>query len=344
FHLSRQSRALAASSSTFCPFQKHPPPYQPPFSMAAQCHSNYHLNLHYSAKDVNPAAYLRANGTIDPSLVESFQTPATRSRAVKAVRVSPSIKEEDDDDDESFKDEPMSPVPELSAIPPRPSKKELDDEEVFLNSEEGKKLSSKERRQIRNKVSARNFRVRRKGLSPTSWSQSNHPEYINQLEELVQKQNSENSKLREQVIDLKRENRRITEVSNADLEKLKAENKKLAQDLLNLQIQQSQNIPQIPAPESMLPPSPPPFDTAVYNQLAKSWQQPQFFDNGPCKSPKDDFLASGPADVQWDEFAVWGVRIPEIRFNTESVITSTATNNLLHGAVKALQSLGIFVH
>ena len=38
-----------------------------------------------------------------------------------------------------------------------------DEDEKILHSEEGKKLNPKERRQLRNKVSARNFRVRRKG-------------------------------------------------------------------------------------------------------------------------------------------------------------------------------------
>lgn len=42
---------------------------------------------------------------------------------------------------------------------------EMDEDERLLASEEGKKLSSKERRQLRNKVSARAFRSRRKGQS-----------------------------------------------------------------------------------------------------------------------------------------------------------------------------------
>ena len=41
-----------------------------------------------------------------------------------------------------------------------------DEDERLLASEEGKKLSSKERRQLRNKVSARAFRSRRKGKLP----------------------------------------------------------------------------------------------------------------------------------------------------------------------------------
>jgi len=39
----------------------------------------------------------------------------------------------------------------------------MDDDEKLLNSEEGKLLDSKKRRQLRNKVSARHFRSRRKG-------------------------------------------------------------------------------------------------------------------------------------------------------------------------------------
>lgn len=50
---------------------------------------------------------------------------------------------------------------------PRAKKDEddMDEDERLLASEEGKKLSSKERRQLRNKVSARAFRSRRKGES-----------------------------------------------------------------------------------------------------------------------------------------------------------------------------------
>jgi hypothetical protein len=46
---------------------------------------------------------------------------------------------------------------------------EMDEDERLLASEEGKKLSSKERRQLRNKVSARAFRSRRKGKS-SGWN------------------------------------------------------------------------------------------------------------------------------------------------------------------------------
>ncbi|KAL9101445.1 MAG: hypothetical protein Q9163_003295 [Psora crenata] len=46
---------------------------------------------------------------------------------------------------------------------PRKDEEDMDEDERLLASEEGKKLSSRERRQLRNKVSARAFRSRRKG-------------------------------------------------------------------------------------------------------------------------------------------------------------------------------------
>lgn len=60
---------------------------------------------------------------------------------------------------------PDSQTNSTSAHLPRAKKEEeeMDEDERLLASEEGKKLSSKERRQLRNKVSARAFRSRRKG-------------------------------------------------------------------------------------------------------------------------------------------------------------------------------------
>lgn len=54
-----------------------------------------------------------------------------------------------------------SPLMQISR--PKKDEDEMDEDERLLASEEGKKLSSKERRQLRNKVSARAFRSRRKG-------------------------------------------------------------------------------------------------------------------------------------------------------------------------------------
>lgn len=56
---------------------------------------------------------------------------------------------------------PDNLLPQIARM--RKDEEEMDEDERLLASEEGKKLSSKERRQLRNKVSARAFRSRRKG-------------------------------------------------------------------------------------------------------------------------------------------------------------------------------------
>jgi len=73
---------------------------------------------------------------------------------------------------------------------------EMDEDERLLASEEGKKLTSKERRQLRNKVSARAFRSRRK-------------EYIGQLENEVEKRTAENLELKDRVRGLEDENAQL---------------------------------------------------------------------------------------------------------------------------------------
>jgi hypothetical protein len=62
------------------------------------------------------------------------------------------------DDDAST---PTASLPHISKL--KKEEDDMDEDERLLASEEGKKLSSKERRQLRNKVSARAFRSRRKG-------------------------------------------------------------------------------------------------------------------------------------------------------------------------------------
>ena len=81
---------------------------------------------------------------------------------------------------------------------------EQDEDSRLLMSEAGKQLSSKERRQLRNKVSARNFRERRK-------------EYITHLEGLVSKHQNEAMKFKKQVDTLKVERDELS----TELSKLK---------------------------------------------------------------------------------------------------------------------------
>ncbi|CAI6098626.1 unnamed protein product [Clonostachys chloroleuca] len=77
---------------------------------------------------------------------------------------------------------------------------DMDEDERLLASEEGKKLSSKERRQLRNKVSARAFRSRRK-------------EYITQLEAEIAAKVNENGDLRAQNRALMEENKRLSDLT-----------------------------------------------------------------------------------------------------------------------------------
>lgn len=75
---------------------------------------------------------------------------------------------------------------------------EMDEDERLLASEEGKKLTSKERRQLRNKVSARAFRSRRKG-------------YIMDLEEEIRKCKDENLEMQNENARLREENAKISQ-------------------------------------------------------------------------------------------------------------------------------------
>jgi len=96
----------------------------------------------------------------------------------------------------------MSPEGQLmpTMIKKHKDDEDMDEDERLLNSEEGKKLSSKERRQLRNKVSARAFRSRRK-------------EYISQLEGEVQQKVNEAAELKLQNRALMEENARFRSLS-----------------------------------------------------------------------------------------------------------------------------------
>jgi len=97
-------------------------------------------------------------------------------------------------------DEASTPtnLPHIAKL--KKEEEDMDEDERLLASEEGKKLSSKERRQLRNKVSARAFRSRRK-------------EYIGQLEGEVAKHAQENNELKNQNRALMEENARLTELT-----------------------------------------------------------------------------------------------------------------------------------
>jgi hypothetical protein len=92
-------------------------------------------------------------------------------------------------------------MPLMNMPKPKKDEDDMDEDERLLASEEGKKLTSKERRQLRNKVSARAFRSRRK-------------EYISQLESEIAGKVSENGDLRAQNRALMEENKRLTDLTH----------------------------------------------------------------------------------------------------------------------------------
>jgi bZIP-type transcription factor MBZ1 len=90
--------------------------------------------------------------------------PATKDPAVEESisRILSQMRQKKEVGDEEAGDSPLDAV---STSRTKKEEDDMDEDERLLNSEEGKKLSSKERRQLRNKVSARAFRSRRKGKS-----------------------------------------------------------------------------------------------------------------------------------------------------------------------------------
>ena len=96
---------------------------------------------------------------------------------------------------------------------PRKDEEDMDEDERLLASEEGKKLSSKERRQLRNKVSARAFRSRRKGKIAQSTEDiifaNDGTEYIGQLEGEITTKTAEADDLRVKNQELMKENAQL---------------------------------------------------------------------------------------------------------------------------------------
>ena len=107
-------------------------------------------------------------------------------------------------------------MPVLNIPRPKKDEEDMDEDERLLASEEGKKLSSKERRQLRNKVSARAFRSRRKGKPATPLAgmiKLTLVEYITQLEAEIANKVTENGTLRAQNRALIDENKRLSDLT-----------------------------------------------------------------------------------------------------------------------------------
>ncbi|EXJ66318.1 uncharacterized protein A1O5_10470 [Cladophialophora psammophila CBS 110553] len=139
-----------------------------------------------SQKPLPGPAPTKSQPAKDPLVEESISKVLNRMRQASAVSVS---------------DEDTSPLTGMSHMPRvKKDEDDMDEDERLLASEEGKKLSSKERRQLRNKVSARAFRSRRK-------------EYISQLEGEVAAKSQEANDLRSQNQQLREENNRLTDLT-----------------------------------------------------------------------------------------------------------------------------------
>ena len=94
---------------------------------------------------------------LSPSAAKSAKDPvveASISRLLSKMRADSTVSAPEDKESPAG----MSGMPRI-----KKDEEDMDEDELLLASEEGKKLSSKERRQLRNKVSARAFRSRRKG-------------------------------------------------------------------------------------------------------------------------------------------------------------------------------------
>ncbi|QGA15162.1 hypothetical protein EYB26_002818 [Talaromyces marneffei] len=128
---------------------------------------------------------------------------------------------------------PSSLLPHMAKQ--KKEEEDMDEDERLLASEEGKKLTSKERRQLRNKVSARAFRSRRK-------------EYITQLEGEVASKTNENNELRRQNHALAEENSRLTELTRMLLSSPHFSDvlNDLSTNGLPAQVQVAAQIPQLP--------------------------------------------------------------------------------------------------
>ncbi|KAL4873821.1 hypothetical protein BDV12DRAFT_159676 [Aspergillus spectabilis] len=152
-----------------------------------------------------------------------------------------------------------SAAPQLSKS--KKDEQDMDEDERLLASEEGKKLSSKERRQLRNKVSARAFRSRRK-------------EYIVQLESEVTQSRNEAQELRLQNRALFEENARLTD---------------LARQLLSsppfAQFLDEMNVSGLPSAQTPLPPQSMPQSQLQPHQQPPTMAQPTMQQTSLHKEP-----------------------------------------------------------
>ncbi|KAI8070046.1 hypothetical protein BC940DRAFT_296818 [Gongronella butleri] len=186
-HLAVAAAAAAADSTLFSTNHDDLPDTVSPESLMKPASP-----IHTSATSMPPAS-----APVSSPLQQA--TPSTQQKN----KTSTSMAVTDDDDDM------------LSDLPDKKSRRDsLGDDplvslEAFAESDgiDIKKLTPKERRQLRNKISARNFRVRRKEYITTLEQQVNeHKKHAEQLIEKLSKMDDENRQLRQEVDYLKQQN------------------------------------------------------------------------------------------------------------------------------------------
>lgn len=176
----------------------------------------------HSSGSVSPSSQSSGNGRLWPGahsqaalakaqaqqrqLMQQRQpTPQNKARGKSAQPADPMVERKITQLLNSMRAKPASSTsPDASSGGNAPRSKkpeeEMDEDERLLASEEGKKLTSKERRQLRNKVSARAFRSRRK-------------EYITQLEQERDNKDDELTRLRVNNRALLEENKRLSDLT-----------------------------------------------------------------------------------------------------------------------------------
>jgi hypothetical protein len=174
-----------------------------------------------------------------------------------------------------------------------------DEDEKMLASEEGRRLNPRERRQLRNKVSARNFRVRRKGML-FNLSCSN-AEYIGHLETLVESQTQEIEQLKQSLNSMQIENAQLRQESGF---------------LRSIALNQQQQQPQ-PAPST----EPMPHPNKDVNPNTFDW--PLAYDGSQSPTqPNNNKFTDRP--MYGGQVHAYGVRVPEVQFDKPHLASAPA--------------------
>lgn len=134
---------------------------------AAQAQANHQRQMKLQAQH----AQYRQAATAAQGPSSQASTQNTHNHGKRAVHAEPHVEEsisrllnqmrQNSSAPSEDAGSPSNMLPNIARM--KKDEEEMDEDERLLASEEGKKLSSKERRQLRNKVSARAFRSRRKG-------------------------------------------------------------------------------------------------------------------------------------------------------------------------------------